>query len=55
MSRKTIDEYEDLYNLARPPTTSHQQNDDTRAQALIDGALNDRTSVPSSSCACTSM
>lgn len=37
MSRKTMDEYEDLYNIWPPPRTSHQQNDDTRAQILIDG------------------
>ena len=26
-----------LYNIWRPPSTMHPQNDDTRAQDLIDG------------------
>ena len=44
MSRKTMNEYDTpLYNIYPPPRTSHQQNDDTRAQDLIDGALSDET------------
>jgi len=43
MSRKTMDEYPDLYNIYPPPGTTHPQNDDTRAQQLIDGVLNDES------------
>lgn len=43
MSRKTMEEYPLLYNLWRPPRTTWPTNDDTRAQALIDGKLNDDT------------
>lgn len=39
MSRKTMAEFPDLYNIWRPPRTTHPQNDDTRAQDLIDGKL----------------
>ena len=38
-----MDEYPDLYNIYPPPRTSHPQNDDTRAQNLIDHELNDET------------
>jgi hypothetical protein len=47
MSRKTMDEYDTpLYNIFRPPSTMHPQNDDTRAQDLIEGRLNDESAVP---------
>lgn len=49
MSRKTMDEYAPppgLYNIWPAPRTTIQQNDDTRAQDLIDGRLNDNQAVP---------
>jgi hypothetical protein len=46
MSRKTIDEFPDLYNIYPPPPTTNPQNDDSRAQDLIDGRLSDAKVVP---------
>jgi hypothetical protein len=46
MSRKTMDEYPLLYNIWEPPSTTWPTNDDTRAQNLIDGELNDNSAVP---------
>lgn len=39
MSRKTMAEYPELFNIWPPPATSHPQNDDTRARDLLRGAL----------------
>ena len=43
MSRKTMDVWPELYNIYPAPRGTRQQNDDPRAQALIDGYLNDET------------
>jgi len=46
MSKKTIDEFDKpLSNIFAPPSTTHPQDDDTRAQALYDGQLTNESAV----------